>query len=69
MDEQTTQNAQSAMPEQLGAVVNETQNTEPDPSEAIPSQQPPEEQSQQTEARPEPSDQQADTLMSEAAVC
>lgn len=66
MAEQTLQDMQPEVPEQPGALAPETQVSLPEP---IPVQPPPEEQTHQAEAQPAAITQQADALMSEAAVC
>jgi len=69
MAEQTLQDVQPQVPDQPVAQVLEAQVQPQSLPEPIPAQPPPEEQSHQTEAQPEPITNQADTLMSEAAVC
>lgn len=69
MAEQTPQDVQPEVPEQPVALVPAAQAQQQSLPEPLPTQPPPEEHRHRTEPQPEPTTQQADTLMSEAAVC
>ena len=75
MAEQTQQDAPISVPADSGAMAPEAQTSQPASSpprpipEPIPEQELAEEQNQQIEAQPESISQQADTLMTEVAVC
>ena len=69
MAEQPPQNAPNTVLEESGAMAQDSQPDQPAvPPPPTPAQQPPEEQSYQTQAQAEQTSLQGDTLMAEAAV-